>query len=156
MTGWLRLGGRLALAGQLALLAPGASAAEAPRDTTAHRPPLELRVPEPEGPPVTGLVIAGAGLLGGVALAAVLKDKADDAYDRYLLTADPDAARAHLDDAERYDRLSVSGWVVAQVSFVAFLYLLTRERERPLVPVEGEPVVRTTDDGVQVGWRVGP
>jgi hypothetical protein len=85
-----------------------------------------------------------------------VKSEADDRYDVYLNTADPDAAREAFDAAERYDRATLIGWALAQVSFVAFVYFLTRDETRTLIPVEGEPLVRTRDGGFEIGFRVAP
>jgi hypothetical protein len=103
-----------------------------------------------------GLIGSGAGLVAGVAMAIWVKSEADDRYDIYLNTADPDEARKAFDEAQRYDRATLVGWGLAQVSFVAFVYFLTREKGRPLVPVQGEPVVRPQGDGLQVGFRFTP
>lgn len=103
-----------------------------------------------------GLIGAGTGLVAGVAMAMWVKNEADDRYDVYLNTADPEEAQKAFDEAQRYDRATLVGWGLAQVSFVAFVYFLTRERSRPLVPVEGEPIVRPREDGVQVGFRFTP
>lgn len=103
-----------------------------------------------------GLLGSGAGLVAGVGLALWVKSEADDRYDVYLNTADPDAAQAALNSAEQYDRATLIGWGLAQVSFVAFVYFLTRENKRPLIPAEGKPLVRIQEDGVQVGFQVAP
>jgi hypothetical protein len=103
-----------------------------------------------------GLIGSGVGLVSGVGLALWVKSEADDRYDLYLNTADPDAAREALDAAQRYDRATLIGWALAQVSFVAFVYFLTREGKRPLVPAEGEPLVRPYEDGFEIGFRVTP
>lgn len=103
-----------------------------------------------------GLIGSGVGLVTGVGLALWVKSEADDRYDVYLNTADPDAAREAFDAAERYDRATLIGWALAQVSFVAFVYFLTRDETRTLIPVEGEPLVRTRDGGFEIGFRVAP
>ena len=61
-----------------------------------------------------------------------------------------------FDAAVRYDRATLIGWALAQVSFVAFVYFLTREEKRTLIPVEGEPLVRTRDGGFEIGFKVAP
>ena len=103
-----------------------------------------------------GLLGSGVGLVAGVGLALWVKSEADDRYDIYLNTADPDVARDALDSAERYDRATLIGWGLAQVSFIAFVYFLTREGERPLISPKGEPLVRPQEDGFQIGFRVSP
>ena len=94
------------------------------------------------------------GLLGGAGVALAYKREADDRYDRYLTTADPDRARALLDDAQRYDRRSVIGWVLAQASFVYLFAQFTKPPEEPLVPVAGEPVLRKSEADLQLGWKL--
>ena len=102
----------------------------------------------------TGMVASAAGLAAGVGLAVWLKSEADDRYDDYLRLADPARATAAYRSAERYDRASLIGWGTAQLSFIALLYFLTREDARPLVPVEGEPILRAGAGGLEVGFRV--
>lgn len=106
--------------------------------------------------PTAGIVISGIGLAAGVGLAAWLKSKADDRYESYLHLADPARAREMRRSAQRYDRASLVGWGTAQVSFLALFYFLTREEKRPLIPVEGEPIVRADASGIQIGIRVAP
>ncbi len=106
--------------------------------------------------PTAGIVISGIGLAAGVGLAAWLKNEADDRYESYLHLADPARAREMRRSAQRYDRASLIGWGTAQVSFLALFYFLTREEKRPLIPVEGEPIVRADANGIQVGIRVAP
>lgn len=103
-----------------------------------------------------GLVLSGISLGAGVGLAMWLKNSADERYDAYLVTADPTKARELLEAAQRRDRASLVGWGLAQASFVSLIYFLTRERERPLVPVRGEPLISYRQDAVQVGIRVQP
>jgi hypothetical protein len=106
--------------------------------------------------PILGIVASGIGLAAGVGLAAWLKSEADDRYDEYLHLADPARAREARLSAQRYDRASLIGWGTAQLSFLALFYFLTREEERPLIPVEGEPIVRAGASGIEVGIRVAP
>jgi hypothetical protein len=118
-----------------------------------------------DGPPRTAsvehgnsinILAAGAGLVAGVGLAVWLKGEANDSYDRYLVTADPGEADRHLQSAQRQDRASLLGWGVAQVSFVALVYFLTRESGRDLIPVEGEPIVRAQQSGLVLGFTFYP
>jgi hypothetical protein len=135
-----------------------------PQRLPAARPGLESSDPQPEALDVRpgsrritwGIVGSSVGLVGGVGLALWVKNQADDRYDRYLHTADPERAQDYLDAAERYDRASLVGWAMAQVSFVALLYFLTREQKRTLIPAEGEPLVRPKADGVELGVKVAP
>lgn len=103
-----------------------------------------------------GILGSSVGLVAGVGLAFWVKARADDRYDEYLRTADPTRSAELFASAERYDRATLIGWGMAQVSFVALLYFLTREGDRTLIPVEGEPVVRPHRDGVEVGVRLTP
>jgi hypothetical protein len=139
------------------------TAALAPDRVPSERPGLEAETTQPAtldvrpGRRITwGIVGSSVGLVSGVGLALWVKNEADDRYDRYLHTADPKRAQELLDSADRYDRASLVGWAMAQVSFVALLYFLTREQKRTLIPVEGEPLVRPTGDGVEVGMKVTP
>jgi len=145
-------------------LAAASGTGVAPDRLPPARPGLESSEPQPEALDVRpgsrritwGIVGSSVGLVGGVSLALWVKNQADDRYDRYLHTADPKRAQDFLDTAERYDRASLVGWAMAQVSFVALLYFLTREQKRPLIPPQGEPLVRPTSDGVEVGVRLNP
>lgn len=111
---------------------------------------------EPEGGVNWGVLLSGAGLLAGVGLAVYLKSEADERYDQYLDTADPDAARELRDSAERYDRATLIGWGVAQASFLALFYFLTRGDDRDLVPVagQGDAPIEVLPDAI--GIRVRP
>lgn len=103
-----------------------------------------------------GIIGSAAGLLAGVGLAVWVKREADQRYDQYLVTADTEEQTRLFDSAQRYDRATIIGWGLAQVSFVALLYFLTREGEQDLIPVEGEPLVRTYQDGFELGFRFTP
>jgi hypothetical protein len=103
-----------------------------------------------------GIVGSSVGLVAGVGLALRIKSEADKRYDSYLAIADPVEARHRLDAAERYDRAALIGWAMAQVSFVGLVYFLTRQGDRPLTPVKGEPLIRPERDGVEVGVKVSP
>ncbi len=151
------LGAQLAAIPAAAAPADGpAPAVPAPVDTvTTPVRVLVSRMPEPRRH-TWGIVGSGLGLATGAGLAVWLKSEADDRYHRYRRTADPVAARDLFDEAERYDRASLVGWTLAEVSFVALFYFLTREPGRSLVPVRGEPLIRTDEDGVQVGLKVAP
>jgi hypothetical protein len=94
--------------------------------------------------------------VAGVGLALWIKSEADDRYEAYLQTADPEAAKKLFESAQRYDRASLIGWGLAEVSLVGVMYFLTREGKRPLIPVEGEPILNTRDGSIQVGVKVTP
>jgi hypothetical protein len=141
--------GSLSRPGAAAL--PGAVGASSDSARAPGFPPLNE-----SGGSATGIVISGVGVAAGVGLAVWLKNEANLRYDRYQRTADPARARDAFNAAQRYDRATLIGWGVAEVSFVALFYYLTREEKRPLVPVRGEPVLRSGEDGVQIGFRVTP
>ena|GEM_PF-4116888 len=133
---------------------PAALAGTAAADSA--RVPLRLPPPPREEGTPRALIGAGAGLALGIGSAVWLKSRADERFDRYRVTADQARAKEYFDAAKRYDRLSLAGWAVAQVSFVALFYLLTREEDRPLIPAEGEPLLHGSTDGFQLGWRIAP
>jgi hypothetical protein len=103
-----------------------------------------------------GLLGSAVGIGVGVGIALWVKSEADKRYDLYLKTAEPEQAQALFDTAERYDRAALIGWGLAEVSFVGLVYFLTRSRERTMVPVRGEPALRLTPDGPQLGFTVRP
>ncbi len=103
-----------------------------------------------------GLIGSGVGLVAGVGLAIWVKAEADERYDRYLITADPEVASIAFNAAQRYDRATLIGWAMAQISFVSLVYFLTREGTRPLVSGKGEALIEPTEDGVRVGIRLRP
>ena len=100
-----------------------------------------------------GLIGSGVGLVAGVGLAIWVKAEADDRYDRYLTIADPEVAAKAFNAAQRYDRATLIGWAMAQVSFVSLVYFLTQEGKRPLVSGKGEALIEPSGDGVRVGIR---
>ncbi|NNF08621.1 MAG: hypothetical protein HKN21_17800, partial [Candidatus Eisenbacteria bacterium] len=102
------------------------------------------------------LVAAGAGLAVGIGVGVWLKSEADDRYERYLLTATPADQDNLFEESQKLDRLSLIGWGIAQASFVALFYLLTREQDRPLIPTTGEPVVSVNREGILLGWTIAP
>ena len=168
MSGGRRLVASLCLLAQILIataapvLAASPSRAEAPPPDPAERPLLSGESAErpllrpPSHRRRWGLAASGAGLAAGVGLAVWLKGEADDRYDLYLRTADPVRARDHFDAAQRYDRATLIGWVVAQASFVGLVYFLIHEKERALVPARGEPLVRARADGLEVGVVLWP
>ena len=65
-------------------------------------------------------------MLAGVGLAAgsfVLKDRGDQAYDRYLLETDPDAITESYDRAHRYDQLSTTALIGGEVLFATGVWM---------------------------------
>jgi hypothetical protein len=122
-------------------------------------PSNETPVEAPEtgdGRSRTRVIASGAALLAGLGLAILLKLEADDRFDQYLVTADPQEAQNLFKSSERYDRASLIGWVIAQAGFVLFFYALIDESKRPLVPVTGSVAPTEGLDGVQVSVRVSP
>ena len=103
-----------------------------------------------------GVLGSAVGIGVGVGLALWVKSEADDRYDMYLRTAEPEQASELFESAQRYDRAALVGFGLAEISFVALVYFLTRDRDRPMVPTRGEPTLRVTPDGPQVGFKVRP
>ena len=103
-----------------------------------------------------GIIGSAVGIGVGVGIALWVKSEADTQYDLYLKTADPQQADTYFKTAQRYDRAALIGFGLAEVSFVGLVYFLTRDRDRSMVPTRGEPTLRVTPDGPQVGFRVHP
>ena len=118
--------------------------------------PPEIEFEESKKSYTFGIIGSAVGLVAGVGLAVWVKREADERYDEYLITADTNQQAELFNSAQRYDRATIIGWGLAQVSFVALLYFLTREGAQELIPVEGEPLVRTYEDGVELGFRFTP
>jgi hypothetical protein len=116
--------------------------------------PLEVSRPKSDGGLGLPHLLGFVGLVGGAGIALFYKSEADERFDEYLTTADPDRAPSLLRESQQYDRRSVIGWVLAQASFVGLFYLFTNPAKKPLIPVEGEPLVRRSDSDVQIGWRL--
>jgi hypothetical protein len=103
-----------------------------------------------------GLIGTAVGIGVGVGIALWVKSEADQQYDLYLKTAEPAQADEYFKSAQRYDRAALVGFGLAEISFVGLVYFLTRDRDRSMVPTHGEPTLRVTPDGPQVGFRVHP
>jgi hypothetical protein len=103
-----------------------------------------------------GVLLSGLAIFGGIGLAAYFKSQADGYYNEYLVTADPDEAQEAFEKAERYDRATLGGWVFAQLSFLSLVYFITKQSQRELIPVEGEPLVGLREGGLMVGFRYTP
>ena len=154
----------LCLVAQLAILVPPA------RGSAGARPFLEdsAALADTTGPSEDSWLEPGKrsykwGILGsavgigvGVGIALWVKSEADQRYDMYLRTAEPQAASELFESAERYDRAALIGFGLAEISFVGLVYFLTRDRDRSMVPTRGEPTLRVTPDGPQIGFRVHP
>lgn len=103
-----------------------------------------------------GVLLSGLGIFAGIGLAAYFKSQADGYYNEYQVIADPQEAQEAFDNAERYDRATLVGWVFAQLSFLSLIYFLTKQGQRDLIPVEGEPLVGTGNGSILVGFRYTP
>jgi hypothetical protein len=101
-------------------------------------------------------LLSAAGLAAGIGLAVWLKNEADERYEAYLNTADPDVARDHFRAAERLDRWSLAGWVVAQASFVLLFLSVIRIAEPERIPTGGQAYVTPQPGGVLLGFEVAP
>ncbi len=76
-------------------------------------------------------LLAGAMVLG---LASGLttvhyRDQGNEAYDRYLHTANPNAMKRHFEDARHYDRLAGLSYAVFEVAFLLGGYFFLGSRE---------------------------
>lgn len=91
----------------------------------------------------------------GVTSAILLKSAADDRFDAYLGTGDPGRQRREFDRAQRYDRLSLVGWGVAEAAFFATFFLLIQEEPRGLVPTVSVARAPDGEAGIRVGVRHG-
>jgi len=144
------------------LLAPMGARAEEPRPFLAESSADSTKHPE-EGWLTPGRKSYRWGLIGsavgigvGVGIALWVKSEADQQFDAYLKTADPVKADEFFKTSQRYDRAALIGFGLAEVSFIGLVYFLTRDRDRSMVPTRGEPTLRVTPDGPQVGFRVHP
>ncbi|HET9234361.1 MAG TPA: hypothetical protein VFP10_09500 [Candidatus Eisenbacteria bacterium] len=161
----MRFTALLCLAAQLALLVPPARG-----EPAAARPFLAESAAQADstGPSEDSWLEPGKrsykwGILGsavgigvGVGIGLWVKSEADQRYDMYLRTAEPQQASELFESAQRYDRATLIGFGLAEISFVGLVYFLTRDRDRSMVPTRGEPTLRVTPDGPQVGFRVRP
>lgn len=95
--------------------------------------------------------VSTALVAGGAVTAARLKNLADDRFDIYRRTGDPARQREAFRAAERYDRLSLIGWGVAEVAFLAAFYLIIQESPRGLVPT----VTAARGPAGEPAWQVG-
>jgi hypothetical protein len=96
---------------------------------------------------------ASVTILGaGVYTALRFKDRADRRYDEYLRTGNREQQRNLFDEAVRFDRLSLIGWVVGEAAFLATFFLIIHEEPRTLVPTLGMTVEPGSAD---TGWQVG-
>ena len=147
---------------QLGLLVPAAGRAEDARPFLAEssadstKPPEEGWLTPGRKSYRWGLIGSAVGIGVGVGIALWVKSEADQQYDAYLKTADPAKAEEFFKTSQRYDRAALIGFGLAEISFVGLVYFLTRDRDRSMVPTRGEPTLRVTPDGPQVGFKVHP
>ncbi len=69
-----------------------------------------------------------AAVSGGLAL--YFRNEANNKFDQYQNTGDPELFETFFDDAERYDRYAAISFGVFQASFIASFYLLLKEANR--------------------------
>lgn len=97
------------------------------------------------------LLTSVAFVVAGATSAIALKGVADDRFEAYRRTGDPGRQRRLFASAQRYDRLSLVGWAVAEAAFLASFYLIIQEEPRGLIPTV---TAERGPDG-SPGWRVG-
>lgn len=109
----------------------------------AGSPPAAAAEPglPPPTPDYTRAYVAG-GL--GVALTGLsfwLADEADQAYDAYLSSSDPDQLESYYDEAVTYDRLASGALIVGQACLVLGVYwrFLRSSRGTSLAPASRAP-----------------
>ena len=85
-----------------------------------------------------GILGSAVGIGVGVGLALWVKSEADERYDLYMRTAEPEQASELFETAQRYDRAALIGFGLAEISFVGLVYFLTRDRDRSMVPTRAD------------------
>lgn len=99
------------------------------------------------------LVGSTALLAGGVAAGLGFKNEADDVFAEYERTGNPDRQQELFDRAQRYDRLSLVGWALGEVGFVATFLLLIRQPPRALIPgADARPIGPDGQPGVTIRY----
>jgi hypothetical protein len=73
-------------------------------------------------------------LTAGIYAGLRFKDQADEKYDEYRRTGNRERQKDLFNQAERFDRLSLFGWGVGEVAFLATFFLIIHEQPRGLVP----------------------
>ncbi len=74
-------------------------------------------------------LLTGVTVVGSATAAVVFKKQADDAFDEYRTTGDPEEMRDLFDRAESLDSWSVASWIVSEVALGVLLYRLLHEEE---------------------------
>jgi len=72
------------------------------------------------------LTAIGTSAVAG-AFALYFRNKADDSYDRYLKTGNPELFNKHLDDAKKFDKFAAASFATFQVSFAFSFYLFVKK-----------------------------
>lgn len=139
------------LPGYRAVTVTGDSVLAVAREAGSFRLEMAWSGPPPASPSVAAdeprfwwqrhraLALGGslALLSGGVYSAFRLKDQADERFDAYLRTGNRQRQRELFDEAERLDRLTLVGWGVAEIAFLASFFLLIHQEPRGMVPAAG-------------------
>lgn len=72
------------------------------------------------------LVALGVAVASGAA-AFYFRNKADNSFDRYLETGDPQIFNRHFDDAEKFDKFAAVSFGTFQISFIVSFYYFLRQ-----------------------------
>ena len=70
------------------------------------------------------LYFSAALTVSAAAVARLSKERADDAYETYLMSAGRQRQQSHFEEAERYDRIAGAAFAVMEAGVVWSLYLL--------------------------------
>lgn len=85
----------------------------------------------------TALAGSLALLAGGVYSGLRFKDRADRSFDAYLETGNRQRQHELFGEAERFDRLALAGWTIAEAALLTSFFLLIHETPRAFVPTAG-------------------
>ena len=89
-------------------------------------------------------------LAGGVTAGVHFKGRADGYFNDYKRKGNREEQARLIDEAQKYDRISLASWAVAEAAFFAAFFLLIREPRRPMVPnpsMQAEPLAGAAADG---------
>jgi len=78
-------------------------------------------------------------LAGGVTAGVHFKGRADGYFNEYKRKGNREEQARLFDEAQKYDRISLGSWAVAEAAFFAAFFLLIREPRRPMVPNPSAP-----------------
>lgn len=99
----------------------------------AEAPPFErITLPEPEKKSHLGSYLAMAGGLGLIVAAFPLRDHADQVYEEYLSSTDPEAMEGLYQEARRFDNLATASMLTGEALLVLGIYL--RFLREPALP----------------------